>query len=230
MPRSSTATTSLRHDSSLSRSAGTGASDFDTITWMKKTTTVEETVVLSRTPRQPPRTENHLPPNVPLAPPPAQHSPPPIPPSLPSSAGRARISRPSVHAVGIPVPPEQYVPYIPRPDEIALPAPGLAPEGYWVITVGQEVGIFYHWVDVAERTNRISGSVQKKYHSFENALRIYTNKWRIGKLEPVPIYAGPFWPVLPTDDQPSPATSTASSDSLWQQLDDMSVQMSQVEI
>ncbi|KAG1894667.1 uncharacterized protein F5891DRAFT_917385, partial [Suillus fuscotomentosus] len=50
---------------------------------------------------------------------------------------------------------------------------GLEPEGFWVVTVGQEVGIFYHWADVAERTNFVSGNVQKWYPSFQKALEVY---------------------------------------------------------
>ncbi|KAJ8589115.1 hypothetical protein M405DRAFT_714000, partial [Rhizopogon salebrosus TDB-379] len=58
----------------------------------------------------------------------------------------------------------------------------LEPEGFWVITVGQEVGIFYHWADVAERTNFISGNVQKSYPSFQKALEVYTVKYNEGRV------------------------------------------------
>ncbi|KAG1819865.1 uncharacterized protein BJ212DRAFT_1205016, partial [Suillus subaureus] len=54
---------------------------------------------------------------------------------------------------------------------------GLKPEGFWAITVGQEVGIFYHWADVAECTNYVSGNVQKSYPSFWEALEVYTVKY-----------------------------------------------------
>ena len=36
-------------------------------------------------------------------------------------------------------------PLVPPPHKIKLPSPGDHPEGFWVITVGQEVGIFFHW-------------------------------------------------------------------------------------
>ncbi|KAG0699332.1 hypothetical protein DFH29DRAFT_766188, partial [Suillus ampliporus] len=58
----------------------------------------------------------------------------------------------------------------------------IKPEGYWVITVGQEVGVFYHWADVAERTNFISGNVQKSYPSFQQALEVYTVKYNEGRV------------------------------------------------
>jgi len=38
-----------------------------------------------------------------------------------------------------------YTPHIPHPDEIQAPEAGFIAEGFYVISVGQEVGIFYHW-------------------------------------------------------------------------------------
>jgi len=38
-----------------------------------------------------------------------------------------------------------YVPPIPHPDSIKQPEAGFTPEGYYVVSVGQEVGVFYHW-------------------------------------------------------------------------------------
>ncbi|KAG2034624.1 hypothetical protein BDR03DRAFT_828524, partial [Suillus americanus] len=58
----------------------------------------------------------------------------------------------------------------------------LEPEGFWVITVGQEVGVFYHWADVAEPTNFVSKSVQKRYASFQEALDVYTVKYNEGRV------------------------------------------------
>ncbi|KAG1805543.1 uncharacterized protein BJ212DRAFT_1218821, partial [Suillus subaureus] len=49
----------------------------------------------------------------------------------------------------------------------------LEPEGFWVITVSQEVGIFYYWADVAECTNFVSGNIQKWYPLFQKALEVY---------------------------------------------------------
>ncbi|KAG2751853.1 hypothetical protein P692DRAFT_201686979, partial [Suillus brevipes Sb2] len=82
---------------------------------------------------------------------------------------------------------------VPKPEEIRPPQAGLRPDGFWVITVGQEVGIFYHWADVAERTNFISGNVQKRYPSFQEALKVYTVKFNEGSIRAVPIPGGPFW-------------------------------------
>jgi hypothetical protein len=38
-----------------------------------------------------------------------------------------------------------YVPPILHPDSIKQPEAGFTPEGYYVVSVGQEVGVFYHW-------------------------------------------------------------------------------------
>ncbi|KAG2335987.1 hypothetical protein BDR05DRAFT_857960, partial [Suillus weaverae] len=84
---------------------------------------------------------------------------------------------------------------VPNPEEIHPPRAGLKAEGFWVITVGQEVGIFYHWsvADVAERTNFISGNIQKRYPSFQEALKVYTARFNEGGVRAVPIPGGPFW-------------------------------------
>ncbi|KAG1884373.1 hypothetical protein F4604DRAFT_1574784 [Suillus subluteus] len=130
-----------------------------------------------------------------------------------SSTG-PRIALPALPAMQLP---SNNV-MIPAPNEITPPCDGLKPEGFWVITVGQEVGVFYHWADVAERTNYVSGNVQKSYHSFQEAREVYTAKYNEGRVRAVPIPGGPFWP------SPSPASPSLSSnsDELWSQVDDLS--------
>ncbi|KAG2055438.1 hypothetical protein BDR06DRAFT_882466, partial [Suillus hirtellus] len=107
---------------------------------------------------------------------------------------------------------------VPKPSEIAPPCAGLEPEGFYVVTVGQEVGIFYHWANVAERTHFVSGNVQKRYPSFQQALEAYTVHYNEGRVRAVPIPGGPFWPSA---SPPSPSWS-ADSDDLWLQVDDLS--------
>lgn len=126
-------------------------SSLDTITWTRKT--VKETITLSRSSR----THAHA------ALPGSCHSPsqlnrttsvsesastsvpaqdplPHISPSLPAE---------SHSATALPMLPATQsgsaAPAAPKPSEISAPRTGLEPEGFWVITVGQEVGIFYHW-------------------------------------------------------------------------------------
>ncbi|KAG1840304.1 hypothetical protein DFJ58DRAFT_654610 [Suillus subalutaceus] len=115
---------------------------------------------------------------------------------------------------------------VPKPSDIAPPHAGLEPEGFWLITVGQEVGIFYHWADVAERTNFVSGNVQKRYPSFQKALEVYTVQYNEGRVRAVPTPGGPFW--LPASP-PSPSWS-ADSDDLWSQVDDLSETMTHYEL
>lgn len=128
----------------------------------------------------------------------------------------------------------------PTPGDIQAPHSGVDAEGFWVIIVGQEVGIFYTWyiwltstsniidgllrADVAERTNFISGNIQKWYPSFEKALAAYTVKYNEGSVRAVPIPGGPFSP-----DVPSP-TLSATSDDLWSQVEDLSDSVSRCSI
>ncbi|KAF8547020.1 hypothetical protein OG21DRAFT_1385096, partial [Imleria badia] len=87
--------------------------------------------------------------------------------------------------------PDAYTYPIPRPSELFGPSlPALA---YYVITRGQEVGIFYDWNDVAKRVNHVSGSRFKKYNTFDEALEVYTTKYNEKKLHLVPQVGGPFW-------------------------------------
>ncbi|KAG2040312.1 hypothetical protein BDR03DRAFT_844516, partial [Suillus americanus] len=60
---------------------------------------------------------------------------------------------------------------------------GLTPEGFWVVTVGQEVGIFYSWADVAQRTNFVSGNIQKSYPSFQKAHEAYAAQYNAGRVQ-----------------------------------------------
>ncbi|KAF8548285.1 hypothetical protein OG21DRAFT_1526587, partial [Imleria badia] len=95
--------------------------------------------------------------------------------------------------------------------------PSWPASAYYVITRGQEVGIFYDWNDVAERVNHVSGSRFKKYNTFDKALEVYTTKYNEKKLHPVPQVGGPFWPsarVL--------ASPTASEEELWTEVDGLS--------
>ncbi|KAG1752354.1 uncharacterized protein EDB91DRAFT_1044813 [Suillus paluster] len=124
---------------------------------------------------------------------------------------------------------------VPMPCDIHPPRANQTPEGFWVITVGQEVGVFYRWADVAERTNFVSGNVQKRYTSFQQALAAYTAGCDEGRVRAVPLAGGPFWPStsesLPNPPSPTLSVgSSASSDSydLWSQVEDLTETISQL--
>ncbi|KAG1752814.1 hypothetical protein EDB19DRAFT_1627488 [Suillus lakei] len=144
-----------------------------------------------------------------------------LPQSPPPSQTRSSI-------VALPSVPDTQFPFygvvVPAPIEIQAPCAGIDPEGFWVITVGQEVGIFYVWADVAVRTNYISTNIQKSYPSFQKALEAYTTMYNEGRVRAVPIPGGPFWP-----SPPSP-TSSSTSDDLWSQVEDLSDTMSNCEL
>ncbi|KAG1871384.1 hypothetical protein F4604DRAFT_1926118 [Suillus subluteus] len=187
-------------------------SSLDTITWKRKTT--EETITLSQS------SQSHSS---------LGSQPTPVPvlghrniPSILSASSSTQGS-----SVQPALQPSSYIPVIPKPSEILPPCVGLTPDGFWVITVGQEVGIFYHWADVAERTNFVSGNVQKRYPSFQQAHEVYTVKYNEGRVRAVPTPGGPFW-----HSNPSPASPALSSDSddLWSQVEDWEESLSDLDI
>ncbi|KAH7903144.1 hypothetical protein BJ138DRAFT_1196463 [Hygrophoropsis aurantiaca] len=202
------------------------ASEFSSVTWSTRTTTVEETITVNRDPRA---ATVHAVREIPLIP--------PSPQSSPQSSPRESITELSVQNPleneALLVPDPLYVPAIPHPNNIRPPAPDLLPDGYYVVTVGQEVGIFYQWPDVAERTQNISGSTYKKYKHFHKAKAAYTRAFNSNGVRAVPVYSGPFWRMRAVSPPPLPSPSllSLSSDrSLWSQVDDLSVEMSQVTI
>ncbi|KIM74707.1 hypothetical protein PILCRDRAFT_699937 [Piloderma croceum F 1598] len=113
-----------------------------------------------------------------------------------------------------------YVPPILHPDTIKEPEPGFIPEGYYVVSHGQEVGLFYHCLQV----NGVSGAIHKKYHSFQDAIKVYRCNYNRNKLEAVPVPGGMFWPT----NNLSPAASSSSSDALWEELEDLTEHFNQV--
>ncbi|KIJ90583.1 hypothetical protein K443DRAFT_15100 [Laccaria amethystina LaAM-08-1] len=62
---------------------------------------------------------------------------------------------------------------IPTPDSLVCPAGNI--RWYFVITRGQEVGIFNDWHSTAARTQGIRGSFQSKYRTWGEALAVYRN-------------------------------------------------------
>ncbi|KAG2140391.1 hypothetical protein BD769DRAFT_1662951 [Suillus cothurnatus] len=133
--------------------------------------------------------------------------------SLPSPT-TTQSHRPS-HATAINV--VTYIPPVPHPTELV------------------EVGIFYHWVDVAERTQGISGAIQVRKETWADALHLYMRKYNEGAVEAWPTVGGCFWsphvsqPAVTPPSLPSPTLSaTSSEDSIWTHIEDLSEHMSQV--
>ncbi|KAF8226159.1 hypothetical protein L208DRAFT_1380335 [Tricholoma matsutake] len=80
---------------------------------------------------------------------------------------------------------------------------------YYIITVEQEVGVFFDWYmliiiwfppfysnpfrqDVKARTDRVSGACQSKYPTWEGALLKYTQHFDQGSVFVKPFSSGPF--------------------------------------
>ncbi|KAI6011802.1 hypothetical protein BKA83DRAFT_4065326, partial [Pisolithus microcarpus] len=114
---------------------------------------------------------------------------------------------------------------IPHPSDV--PRPTSMPEGFYLIIVGQEVGIFYTWKDAALRVLEISGAVYYKCKTFQQALADYTAAYNKGELRAIPTPGGPFWPTAPRT--PSPVLSEGEQ-SYWAAVDDLSDVFSQVQL
>ncbi|KAG2049249.1 hypothetical protein BDR06DRAFT_1012349 [Suillus hirtellus] len=129
-------------------------------------------------------------------------------------------------------PPHMYAPPHPQPQALQMVTQTPCQVTAVPKPIGQEVGVFYCWADIAERTNFVSGNVQKGYLSFQQALTAYAVKYDKGRVWAVPLPGGPFWPSPPESlpNIPSPVDSSASSDShdLWSQLEDLMETMSQL--
>ena len=204
----------------------------NTITWTRRTT--EESVTITRAP---------------LTSGPAT--------SKPASAVRSSLPSPAVtQAASISTPYQQkrtltadsskqpvpaYVAPIPHPSCILPPKRGSTVQGYYVITVGQEVGIFYTWhvslavryhfiyslyrPEVAARTNNISGNAHKRYTSFSQALYAYEKMYNKGCVRAVPVPGGPFWPFgEQPDSNSSRDSSPTSSAEFWAEVGDISAE------
>ncbi|KIK13840.1 hypothetical protein PISMIDRAFT_40645, partial [Pisolithus microcarpus 441] len=89
---------------------------------------------------------------------------------------------------------------IPHPSDV--PRPTSTPKGFYLIIVGQEVGIFYTWKDAALQVLEISGAVYYKCKTFQQALADYTATYDKGELHAIPTPGGPFWPTAPHTPSP----------------------------
>ncbi|EIW78050.1 hypothetical protein CONPUDRAFT_157215 [Coniophora puteana RWD-64-598 SS2] len=145
-------------------------------------------------PTPPPATPQPARSPLPAGVPPPQRSPPLAHAPLPSPPSPAALS------------PSQSVPTIPRP---AIPhpssfkKPAYHVKKFYVVSRGQEVGIFYDWNEVGPRVHHVGSAVQRGYPTFEEALAVYTRDYKDGCLDPVPFENGPYWPQAP----PAPSSS-----------------------
>jgi hypothetical protein len=106
-------------------------SSFDTVAWSRKTT--EESITLSKSSLRQST--------------PAKK---PAPTLYSASAHLNRLNHPPSTAISSHPQPQTVAQTlcqvtVPMPSDIHPPQAGETPEGFWVITVGQEVGVFYRW-------------------------------------------------------------------------------------
>ncbi|KAI6123643.1 hypothetical protein EDD16DRAFT_1441284, partial [Pisolithus croceorrhizus] len=76
---------------------------------------------------------------------------------------------------------------IPHPTHMLPLKSNVAVQGYYMITVGQEVGIFYTWLDVAAHTNGISGNTHKQCKSFSEVIKVYMCMYNKGCVHAIPV-------------------------------------------
>ncbi|KAI6099140.1 hypothetical protein F5141DRAFT_1010420, partial [Pisolithus sp. B1] len=110
-----------------------------------------------------------------------------------------------------------------NPSEIKPPTGGEAAEGFYVITVGQEVGIFFGWLDASEHVTNIPGAQHKCYCTFKDVLQAYTCKYNEGAVWVMPLTGSHFWPSQSIPNPMPPSTpSHTTSDEFWDYVDDIS--------
>ncbi|KIO08089.1 hypothetical protein M404DRAFT_71965, partial [Pisolithus tinctorius Marx 270] len=63
-------------------------------------------------------------------------------------------------------------------------------DGYYVITVGQEVGIFFQW---SARVTGVPDNSHKRFKTFATALQAYTTNYNEGLVYATPVPNSPFW-------------------------------------
>ncbi|RDB28245.1 hypothetical protein Hypma_001553 [Hypsizygus marmoreus] len=80
----------------------------------------------------------------------------------------------------------------PHPDELLPPGSDTVVQGYYAITVGQEVGVFYTWPEVQARTTGVSSNTQARYDSFDEALQVYSDAYEQGNVLVRHLPNGPF--------------------------------------
>ncbi|KAI5988438.1 hypothetical protein EDD15DRAFT_2371488 [Pisolithus albus] len=174
----------------------------NTITWTRRTT--EESVMLSHAPHA---SGTEAAPAEPVA-----------------SIAATCQQKPDRAVKSLAKPAYTHNPPIPHPSHILLPKSDTTVHGYYVVTVGQEVGIFYNWPDVAACTNNISGNTHKQCKSFSEALKVYTWMYNKGCVRAVPVPGGPFWPEAEhSDSSTSRPLSSTSSTEMWSQLGELPV-------
>ncbi|KAI5994200.1 hypothetical protein EDD15DRAFT_2366870 [Pisolithus albus] len=143
-----------------------------------------------------------------------------LPPRKPQSGSRFVASRASAPRTST-----SCAAVIPHPSDVR--GPTSTPEGYYLVIVGQEVGIFYTWKDTALRVLEISGAIYYKCRTFQQALADYTAAYNKGELRAIPNPGGPFWPTALRT--PSPVLSE-DEQSYWAEVDDLTDVLSQVQL
>ncbi|KAG6913130.1 hypothetical protein DXG01_009442 [Tephrocybe rancida] len=110
-----------------------------------------------------------------------------------------------------------YIGPIPPPDTLAEPDSCIGVRGYYLVSVGQKVGIFFNWyvtlpsapirlLNNARNTANslvvgVYGGAQQEYPSWVKALEAYRHLYRTGLLRALIIVDGPFSKTVELDPE-----------------------------
>ncbi|KAI6018979.1 hypothetical protein BKA83DRAFT_39997, partial [Pisolithus microcarpus] len=94
----------------------------------------------------------------------------------------------------------------PNPSEIKPPSSDELAEGFYIVTVGQEVGIFFSWLNASEHVTNVPGAQHKCYCTFKDVLWAYTSKYNEGAVQVTLLAGSRFWPSQPIPNLMPPST------------------------
>ncbi|KAF8059254.1 hypothetical protein FPV67DRAFT_1454403 [Lyophyllum atratum] len=101
---------------------------------------------------------------------------------LPIESARNHRGKIVRYILGRPVPPY----------ELTRPSQNVIVNNYYVITVGQAVGIFYDWCTVGSHTNGVPCAAQEGFDSWETAHKVYTRLYNNKHVKVKILLNGPF--------------------------------------
>ncbi|KAI6096083.1 hypothetical protein EDD16DRAFT_1479938 [Pisolithus croceorrhizus] len=118
-----------------------------------------------------------------------------------------------------------------HPNDIELPTTPV--HEFYVVIVGQELGIFYNWNDAAARVLGISKNIHFKCTSFQEALQCYKDAYYSNEVKCVPNPGKHFLSqtMLYASSSPSVLFKELALDvEYWKNVDDLSEEMSNIHV
>ncbi|KAI6038117.1 hypothetical protein EDC04DRAFT_2570339, partial [Pisolithus marmoratus] len=105
---------------------------------------------------------------------------------------------------------------------------------FYVVIVGQELGIFYSWNDAATRVLGVSKNVHFKCSTFQEALQCYKDAYHCNEVKCMAIPGMHFYSqgTLSTASSPhlTPCEESASDMEYWRNVDNLSEEISKIHV